>query len=146
MKGEPVEYRYETNLSWTEAKKGILKSKGKPDIIVSCPPEFGGHKNIWSPEDLLLASVEVCIMTTFIWFIQKENLSFESYASNAVGKARLKEGKFRFCDIDIDINITINSEKDIEKIKKIMIKVERSCLITNSITAEINLHPVINVI
>jgi len=145
MKGEPVEYKYETYLSWTEAKKGILKSKGKQDIAVSCPPEFGGHKNIWSPEDLFLASVEVCIMTTFIWFTKKENLCFKSYSSNAIGKAKIKNGKFRFCNIDINIKITIDSEEDIEKIRKTLIKVERSCLISNSVTTEINLNPVINV-
>jgi len=143
MKGEPVEYRYETSLKWTEAKKGILQSKGKPDVVVSCPPEFGGHKDIWSPEDLFLASVEVCIMTTFIWFIQKEQLAFSSYVSNAVGKARLKNGRFRFCDIAIDIQITVNSDRDIEKIKTLLVKVKRSCLISNSITADITLHPVI---
>jgi len=30
--------------------KGVLRCEGKLDIMVACPPEFGGHPGIWSPE------------------------------------------------------------------------------------------------
>jgi len=137
MKGEPVKYIYETNLKWTEAKKGILSSVGKPDIHIACPPEFGGHKNIWSPEDLFLASVEVCIMTTFLWFVKKNNISFKSYLSSSKGYVKLDNGRFRFYKIDINVKIAIDEKTDKEKIEIILKKVKRACLISNSISSEI---------
>ena len=69
MKLEPVKHYYKTHIEWTLEKKGILKSEEKPDIDVACPPEFGGHPNIWSPEDLFVGATEVCLMTTFIWYM-----------------------------------------------------------------------------
>ena len=73
MRGEPVKHNYQTSLRWTDEKKGILSCDGKLDINVACPPEFGGHPRIWSPEDIFLASVEICTMTTFLWYVNKEN-------------------------------------------------------------------------
>ena len=58
-------YTYRTCLKWTERKIGMLSSPGKPDLQVATPPEFKGHEGIWSPEDLFMASVNVCVMSTF---------------------------------------------------------------------------------
>ena len=54
MKGEPIKYVYNTSLKWVGEKKGLLSAEGKPDILTACPPEFQGHPNIWSPEDLYI--------------------------------------------------------------------------------------------
>ena len=55
---------YRTTVSWIEEKKGILCSSGKPTIEVSTPPEFKGHEGMWTPEELFVASVNICIKTT----------------------------------------------------------------------------------
>lgn len=139
MKGKPIEYQFKTSLKWTEAKKGVLKSEGKPDISVACPLVFGGHDNIWSPEELFLASIEVCNMTTFLWFTKKDNIKFKSYLSNTIGKVRFERGKFRFFSINIYLKIIAESENNKEKIKKILKKVKNSCVVSNSILPQVNI-------
>jgi organic hydroperoxide reductase OsmC/OhrA len=141
MKGEPVKYTYNTQLEWAGAKKGILKCKGKPDIVVACPPEFGGHPSIWSPEDLFLASVEVCIMTTVLWFTNKEDLTLKFYKSEAVGNIELVAGVFQFRSITIKVKINVLSEEDSLHVKKILKKVKHACLISNSIETDVNIEP-----
>ena len=141
MKGEPVKYTYNTQLEWTGEKKGILKCKGKPDIIVACPPEFGGHPGIWSPEDLFLASVEVCTMTTLLWFTNKEDLTLKSYKSEAIGNVELVGGVFQFSSITIKVEINVLSEEDGLRVEKILKKVKRACLITNSIETDVHIEP-----
>jgi organic hydroperoxide reductase OsmC/OhrA len=59
-------YRYSTSVRWTGEKKGALTAAGKPPVEVGTPPEFKGHEGIWSPEDLYVASVNVCILSTFL--------------------------------------------------------------------------------
>ena len=54
-------YTYRTAVKWTEQKKGVITCGGKPEIQVATPPEFKGHEGIWSPEDLFVASVNVCV-------------------------------------------------------------------------------------
>ncbi len=65
MDVKPKVYLYHTAVKWTEQRKAIISSAGKRDIQVATPPEFKGHENIWSPEDLFVASANICLMTTF---------------------------------------------------------------------------------
>jgi organic hydroperoxide reductase OsmC/OhrA len=134
-----VKYKYGTNLEWTSEKKGIMKSNNKPDITVACPPEFGGHAGIWSPEDLFVASVEVCMLTTFLWYIKKENIAIRSYNSEAEGTVEMTAGVFRFSLIEVKMKIELCDEKDYKQIKKILRKVKRACLISNSMNTEVTI-------
>jgi len=146
MKGDPVKHNYQTSLRWTDEKKGILSCDGKPDINVACPPEFGGHPGIWSPEDIFLASVEICIMTTFLWYVNKENLSLKSYDSKANGTVEMSGGVFQFSSITIKVRIGISSKDDRSRVEKMMKKVERACLITNSIRTDVNIESDISIV
>ena len=141
MKGEPVKHKYQTSLRWTGKKKGILSSEGKPDIDVACPPEFGGHPDIWSPEDIFLAAVEICTMTTLLWFTNRENIVLKSYSSKADGTVEMSGGVFQFKSIKIKVNINVFSKDDSMRVEKLLKKVERTCLITNSITTEVYIEP-----
>ena len=141
MKGEPVKHKYQTRLRWTDEKKGILSCKDKPDINVSCPPEFGGHPGIWSPEDIFLASVEICTMTTLLWFTNKENIILKSYSSKADGTVQMSGGVFQFKSIRIKVDIGVSSEGDRNRVEILLKKVKRACLITNSITTDVHIEP-----
>jgi len=141
MKGEPVKYTYATQLEWTDQKKGKIQCDDKPDIVVACPPEFGGHPGIWSPEDFFLGSVEICTMTTFLWFTNKGQLNFKFYKSEATGTVELVNGVFQFSSITIKVKVGVFSEEDRIRVEKILKKVERACLITNSIKTNIHIKP-----
>lgn len=141
MKGESVKYKYHTNLEWTQEKKGIIRSKDKPDIEVACPPEFGGHPNIWSPEDLFVGSIEVCMLTTFLWYIKKEDIKIKSYKSKAEGTVEMMGGVFKFSLINVKMKIELSDEKDYKNIEKILKKVKQACLISNSINTEVTIDP-----
>ena len=140
MKGEPVEHIYRTNVKWTELRKGILSSKGKPDIKVACPPEFGGHPNIWSPEDLFLASIEVCTMTSFLYLAGKSKITINSYESKAKCSAKLVDGMFKLTDINIFIKIHVPSDYKKEIIEKLIEKLPKICLVSKSIGQDFELN------
>ena len=60
-------YWYYTSVKWDEGRVGTLSAPGLDPIKVATPPEFPkGVPNIWSPEHTFVASVNVCLMTTFI--------------------------------------------------------------------------------
>ena len=137
---EPVRHAYDTQIKWTSEKKGILSCDGKPDLMVACPPEFGGHPDIWSPEDLFVGATELCLLTTFLWLLSKEKISIISYESHAHGILELGNSKPRFTTIDVNIDVKINSESDKAKINQVFEKLKTSCLISNSINTEVNIH------
>ncbi len=130
---KPIKYPYSTKLTWTEEHKGKLRCEGKPDLQVACPPEWGGHPNIWSPEDLFIGSVEICTMTTFLWLAEQKNLEFSSYHSEAEGIAQIVDGEFGFPLIEVTVHVTVASEDDAVKVRNIMEEVGKWCLVSKSL-------------
>ena len=128
---------YRTSVSWTEEKKGILCSAGKPTIEVATPPEFKGHEGMWTPEELFVASVNICIKTTFLYYAQKEDFKFLSYESEAEGVLERVENKFMFSEIKVKPRITVLLKDQIEKAKELIELSEKNCLISNSIKSKI---------
>ncbi len=137
-------YMYQTAVKWTEQRKGVMSCAGKPEVQVATPPEFKGHEGIWSPEDLFVASVNVCLMTTFLAVAERAGLAFSSYESTAEGRLELVEGKFQFTAITLRPSITLRSGEDAVKAKELIEKAEANCLISNSMKATMTLEPVIH--
>jgi organic hydroperoxide reductase OsmC/OhrA len=135
------EYPYSTSLRWTGERKGALSCDGKPDIQVACPPEYGGHEGIWSPEDLFLASVEVCVMTTFLWLAGKEGIEIASYNSNAESIASMVDGEFRMGRVKVQVSVGLLREEDAPSVERSLENVERSCLISRSINPLVEIVP-----
>ena len=137
-------YTYRTAVKWTEQKKGTITCEGKPDIQVATPPEFKGHEGIWSPEDLYVASANICLMTTFLAVAERAGLTFTSYHCEAEGRLELVEGKFQVTVITLRPQITLQSGSDAAKAKELIEKAEANCLISNSMKTRIALEPTIS--
>lgn len=135
---------YRTKVSWTEEKKGFLCSSGKPTIEVATPPEFKGHEGMWTPEELFVASVNICIKTTFLHYAQKGNFEFLSYESEAEGTLERIGNQFMFSEIKVRPKIKIKSSSQIEKVKELIQLSEKNCLISNSIKTKVEVKPEIS--
>lgn len=136
-------YTYQTTVKWTDQRKGIISCAGKPTVEVATPPEFKGHEGIWSPEDLFVASANICVMTTFLAVAERAGLAFSSYESTAEGRLELVEGKFQFTAITIKPTITLKAGADPAKAKELIEKAEANCLISNSMKARVHLEAII---
>ena len=136
-------YRYTISVRWTGEKKGALTATGKPPVEVATPPEFKGHEGIWSPEDLYVASVNACIMTTFLSFAGRAGLAFEEYESEAEGLLEFLDDRFVFSKIVVRPRIVLRPGEERAKAEEILHKAERTCLVSNSIRTEVALEPTI---
>lgn len=136
-------YTYRTSVRWTEQRKGVISCAGKPDVQVATPPEFKGHEGIWSPEDLFVASVNVCTMSTFLAFADRAGYKFHGYESEAEGRLELVDGKFQFTSVILRPRLTLAPGGDPVKAKEFLEKAESHCLISNSIKASVTLVPTI---
>ena len=141
LKFKNKKFFYKTKISWIGEKKGILYSSGKPDIEVAVPPEFGGHENIWTPEELFVASVNVCIKTTFLYYARRNNLEFLGYESEAEGLLERVDNEFMFTEIKVMPKVRVIADSQIEKAKEIIALAEKNCLISNSIKSKVKILP-----
>lgn len=136
---------YEVNVEWKENRLGVMQSPVlNHSLEVATPPEFaGGIPGIWSPEHLLVAAVNSCLMTTFLAIAENFKLPFESFKSHANGKLEKVEGKFMISEIELAPELIITNEAEKEKAERVLQKSEAACLISNSVKAAIIFKPTV---
>jgi len=132
---------YKTNIKLTGKGEGIIESEDKSSIELSTPVEFGGKEEVWTPEDLLVASVNACIMTTFSYYAGKRGFKFVSYESSAEGTVELVEMQYLFSKIMIKPKITVESKEDIEVAENLLKISKKSCFVSNSVKSKVTLEP-----
>lgn len=139
---------YDVNVQWIADRKGIMNSSVLTDKIeVATPPEFAkGMPNIWSPEHLLVAAVNSCLMTTFLAIAENSKLEFISFDSKAVGKLEIIDGKYIISEIELQPIVVISDIADKERTERVLVKSEKVCLISNSIKSTIIFKPEIKVL
>jgi organic hydroperoxide reductase OsmC/OhrA len=133
-------YTYEANTVWQRGKQGRIHAADRPAIDVATPPEFGGPSGVWSPEQLFVASVDSCLMSTFLFFAEKSAISVRSYDSKAVGRMDKTPDGLRFTAIDINITVGVGAESDLEKATRLQSKLEKYCPISTSLRCPVTLH------
>ena len=136
-------YTYEVNLKWTVNRKGVLSSPELPQQIeVATPPDFPkGMEGVWTPEHLFAASVNGCLMTTFLSIAENSKLEFVKFESKAVCNIALIEGKYTVTEIILKPKLTIPHTQKTERAIHILEMSKRECLISNAIKATILLEP-----
>ena len=131
---------YQTDLAWTENKSGILSAADKPILRVSAPPEFKGEPGLWTPEDFFIASVSVCLMTTFMTFASLARLSVRSYRQFTEGILEFTNDHYQFTNVILKPEILVASHQEIVATEQLIQKAHEHCLITNSIKSKVDVQ------
>ena len=132
-------FRYKAKTTWTSARRGLLSAVEKPNIVVGSPPEFKGEPDVWSPEELLVGSVNTCIMLTFLSLAQARGLTPAAYESEAEGLLENVEGKYRITEVTVRPHITVNGEAELERAREIIERAEAECFISNSVKSTVKI-------
>ena len=139
-------HHYKTKVKWEEGRIGTLSSPTLDSFKVATPPEFSkGVPNTWSPEHLFVASINICLMTTFVAIADNSKLEFESFECEGVGKLEKVDGKFMISEVELNPIVKIKYDKDKERAERIINKAENLCLISNSAKSKIILNPQIKI-
>jgi organic hydroperoxide reductase OsmC/OhrA len=123
----------------------MLRAEGKPSLAVSTPQEFRGEAGVWTPEDLFVASVEVCLMSMFLSFARKKNVPLLAYRSHSNGVLEAVGGDYRFTRVVIFPTITVAAGAHEEEVLRVLRDAERHCLVANSIASIVEVTPTIMV-
>ena len=132
---------YNTEIEWSRDRIGTLSSPElHQELEVATPPNFKrGVEGIWSPEHLYTAAVNSCYMTTFLAIAENSKLGFTAFSCEAKGKLEQVDGKFLMTEVDLYPHLIVENDAEVERAEKVLQKSEKACLITNSITAKVNL-------
>jgi organic hydroperoxide reductase OsmC/OhrA len=132
-------FHFRAKTTWSSTRRGTLSALGKPNIVVGSPPEFKGEPDIWAPEELLVGSVNTCMMLTFLTLAQARGLAPVGYESEADGLLEKVEGKYRITKITVRPLVNLRGKAELELAREIMENVEAQCFISNSIKSKVTL-------
>jgi organic hydroperoxide reductase OsmC/OhrA len=138
-------YTYRTQLEWLGGRAGSLAAEGKPGFRVASPPEFKGEAGVWCPEDLFVASVNVCTMTTFAAFLGRLQLPVVSYNCEAEGLLEFVEGKYCMTRVTLRPRVVVKSAEAIAPTEKALHDAHDNCIISNSMKSTVILEPEVTV-
>jgi organic hydroperoxide reductase OsmC/OhrA len=134
-------FRYESDVCWKSGRTATICSSGKPDLDMTCPPEFKGETGLWTPEDMFVASVNACTLMTFLAYAEHKGLQLQGYESAAEGVLEKVDGKYRFTEISLRPHLMLKSEQDIPRAREILDEAHKDCLLINSVTAGVRVFP-----
>lgn len=134
-------HEYQTKIVWQREQECRVSAQGNPDLGVATPKEFGGPGGIWSPEELLVASVGSCLLSTFLYFARRFDVLFESYSSTSTGKMEKTRQGLRFTSIDVLIAITVTDDKAAEKAYSLRLedKLEKYCPVSAALNCPVSI-------
>ena len=140
-------HAYNVNIEWNSDRKGTMSSPELNNKLeVATPPNFPkGMEGIWSPEHLFVASVNSCLMTTFLAIAENSKLEYISFKSKAVGKLEMVDGKYMMSEVTLMPEIEIADEQQKERAERVLQKSESNCLISNSVKSKIIFQPSIKI-
>lgn len=134
---------YTTNAHGTNDPILKLTSENLPELQISPPTNFGGPEGYWNPEAFFSAAVSTCFILTFKSVARAMKLQWTDINVDADAYLDKQDSKLSFSKIDIFVTLIVPAGQSHDNYHKALVKAESSCLITNSIKAEVKLHPVI---
>ncbi len=142
MQAYPHIYRVEG----TTAQEGAvtLTSVGLEAIKSMPPVEFGGPGDLWSPETLLAGAIADCFLLSFRAIARAGGLAWTSVRVSVDAKLDRVDGVTRFTHYTLNADLHVPSATDEETAKNALHKAKKSCLISNSLTAEGEINAVVH--
>jgi organic hydroperoxide reductase OsmC/OhrA len=102
-----------------------------------------GVSGAWTPEDMFVASVELCHMVTFMSYARARMIPVVSYRSHANGVLEYLDDDFRFTRIVIFPTIEVEGSVAETEVHAILRETQKHCLVANSIASIVEVNPVI---
>ena len=133
-------FLYQSDIVWTKDKSGTLSVEDGRSLRVSAPPEFKGEPGLWTPEDFFLASVSVCLMTTFMSLASRAKLTVRSYRDSSEGMLEFAGSRYQFTRIILKPEIEVGSDEEIAGAEEVIRQAHEHCLSANSIKSEVEVR------
>ena len=105
------------------------------------PVDYDGPGDAWSPEHLLLASVQACFLFTLRAIARLSKLDFIALELDASGTVNRQDGVTRFTEIVLRPRLTVAAGTNRERALHIIERSEKTCLVSASLSTPIRLEP-----
>ena len=135
---------FTNKLEKKSGENAITSMSGAVNCQVGPPAEYGGSEQTLNPEEMLVASVNSCLMLVFYHFVKKMNLPVISYKSKADGKVEKTKNGLRFTAIKVEATVETNDINTSQQIQEAADMAEKFCLVSNSLAFDVEYSVQVN--
>ena len=138
---KPLPHHYDVRLTGDASGYAQLSASGIPELRTHSPADYDGPGDAWSPEHLLVAAVEACLLFTLRAVAKLSKIEFTSLEVDGVGTVNREEGVTRFTEIVLRPRLTVTAGTDHERARRVLEKAEKACLVSASLSTPIRMEP-----
>ncbi len=135
----PFPHHHEVDLRWEADRQGTLSADHRPSLIGGPPTQFGGRDDCWSPEHLLMAAAELCLMTTFLTLAKHDRIEIAGYHSHAKGTVDKTPEGTAFSFIAVDVEIRAHA-KDLAAAADVLQRAKAQSVVSKSLRRPVELR------
>lgn len=137
---KPLPHHYEVHLSGASSGYAELSTASVPALRTAPPADYDGPGDAWSPEHLLLASVQGCFLFTLRAIARASKVEFISLDLDAMGTVARIDGVTRFTEIVLRPKLSVPAGANRERMLQILEKSEKACLVSASLSTPVRLE------
>jgi organic hydroperoxide reductase OsmC/OhrA len=137
---KPLPHRYTVRLPGGPSGYALATVDGMPDLRTAPPAEFDGPGDAWSPEHLLLASVETCFLFTLRAVARASRVDFTACDVIAEGTVDRDGAAIKFTEIVLRVRLSLPPGTDHDRARRAVDKAERACPVSASLSTPIRIE------
>ncbi|MGE5246060.1 MAG: OsmC family protein [Betaproteobacteria bacterium] len=137
---KPLPHRYAVHLTGGASGYAQVSTPGIPDLRTAPPVDYDGPGDAWSPEHLLLASVQTCFLFTLRAIARLSKIDILNLELDATGTVDRLDGVTRFTEIVLRPRLTVAPGTDRDRALRLLEKSEKTCLVSASLSTPIRLE------
>jgi len=131
-------YLFENTVYKESGKLTKTIFSGPGELEIGPAPEFNGKEGTLNPEEMFVAAINSCLLTTFFYFVGKSNIEILSYYSKAEGRLEKQANGFRFTNVEVRAKVTLQQENLAEKVRGLAALAEKYCLVSRSVACDVH--------
>jgi organic hydroperoxide reductase OsmC/OhrA len=156
--GTTKQHNYKVCLQWTgNSGAGTMDYKsysrdhrinvdGKLELMASSDKAFRGNPKLYTPEDMLVASVSSCHMLWYLHLCAVNGVAVVGYKDNATGIMNENpDGSGKFEEITLHPEIVVTGIDMVEKATALHLDANKMCFIASSLNFPVKHVPTIKV-
>lgn len=135
------DFRFNVEVEREVGPRLTLSAAGKPSLDVATPPEFrGGIPEVWSPEDLLVASTATCYALTLEAVAERRGVPLRDLHVVGAGHVTKRaDGRLGF--VVIELGVTLTTDEEFEDAARLAsARAESACIISNALAVPVEVE------
>jgi len=127
----PFPHRYSATISRTFSSRARVEASPRQELRGGPSQELDGDSGSWSPEQLVLSALGICMLTTFEAFAARDGITLLAWTSTATGTVERTPEGLMFTSIVLGVDMMIDG--NVHKVEATLEDAKQYCLVLNSL-------------